>query len=353
MAALKSVAEQRIICFNHGKGNKVDEVDGIKVTRVNCIAKVSSQSISLSLKKYLKREMKEFKPDKVLFHFPNPFLAHYLLKQLKKYPECGLYVFWHLDITKQKVLGKLFNGQTIRLLERAKEVVATSPNYAEYSKYLQKFKDKCRVIPLCVSSQRVTYGQTEELAAQKIREQNEGKTILFAVGRHVPYKGMEYLIRASRLLDDNYRVFIGGKGDLTDSLKKLAAGDDKVQFIGAVDDSTLKAYFLACDIYCFPSITRNEAYGLALAEAMSFGKPAVTFTIEGSGVNFVSLDGVTGTEVENGNVEKYAEAIKELAGDGALREKYGKAARERAEEVFSEDKFREKILKLFTEDRQF
>ena len=45
-------------------------------------------------------------------------------------------------------------------------------------------------------------------------------------------------------------------------------------------------------IFCFPSITRNEAFGIALAEAMYCGKPAVTFTIEGSGVNFVSLDGV-------------------------------------------------------------
>lgn len=50
-------------------------------------------------------------------------------------------------------------------------------------------------------------------------------------------------------------------------------------------------------MFAFPSVTKNEAFGVALAEAMYCYTPAVTFTIEGSGVNWVNLNGITGIEV--------------------------------------------------------
>ena len=185
-----------------------------------------------------------------------------------------------------------------------------------------------------------------EKRATEIREENQGKTICLAVGRHTEYKGFSYLIEASKLLGDNFKIYITGKGELTDRLKKEAEGDNKIQFTGRVDDSELKALIGACDIYCFPSITKNEAFGLALAEAMYYEKPAVTFTIPGSGVNYVSLDGVTGIEVENRNVEKYAEAVKKLSMDKDLRDKYGKAGKKRVIENFLDGQFRENIRNL-------
>lgn len=97
------------------------------------------------------------------------------------------------------------------------------------------------------------------------------------------------------------------------------------------------------DIYCFPSITKNEAFGLALAEGMYFEKPAVTFTITGSGVNYVCLNGKTGIEVENRNVEKYAEALMELASDNELRKKYGREGRKRVKENFLYKQYSEHI----------
>lgn len=343
--AFKEGNDQRVVCFNHEKGNENSQVDGISVVRAGCFAKIASQSLSFGYKKILKRQFKEFQPDLVIFHYPNPFLAHFLLPLLKKYP-CRFIVWWHLDITKQKILGKLFNGQSKRLLKRAETVVATSPNYIEGSKFLSSVRDKCRVIPCCANAERIRYGETECAEAKKIRAKYEGKTILFAIGRHVPYKGIGNLVAASKLLNDDFAVLIGGSGPLSETLKKQAEGDGKVEFLGRISDEELKAYLLACDIFCFPSVTKNEAFGIALAEAMSFGKPAITFTVEGSGVNYVSLNGVTGLEVENGNVKAYAEAISSLAGNEELRERYGRAAMERVEELFTEEKFAKNVREL-------
>lgn len=82
------------------------------------------------------------------------------------------------------------------------------------------------------------------------------------------------------------------------------------------------------------SITKNEAFGLALAEGMYYGKPAITFKIEGSGVNYVNLSGITGLEVDNKDIKKYAQAMIKLAKNPELRDKYGKAAKERVVKNF-------------------
>lgn len=338
--------EQKVFCFNHEKGNKTDEVDGVEIIRAGCFAKIASQSLSFSYGKLLKKVFKEFQPDKVIFHYPNPFAAMFLLKLLKKYPGCKLILYWHLDITKQKVLGKLFEKQNLKLLKIADKIVATSPNYIEGSKYLTQFKEKCVVIPNCFAENKA---KADEEYSHEIRSRFEGKIICFALGRHVPYKGMEYLIRASKLLDDRFVVLIGGQGELTDSLKHLASDDKKVEFLGKLSDKEVGGYLASCDIFCFPSITKNEAFGIALAEAMAIGKPCVTFTIVGSGVNYVSLNGITGIEVENGNIEQYAHAILTLGDDDQLRKHYGDAAEARAKELFTFKKFKENINLLIGE----
>ena len=346
--ALKDEYEMRILCFNHEKGTITDQVDGVDVTRVNCQVKVASQSIALSYGKVLKKIMKEYKPEIVIFHYPNPFVAHFLKRYLKK-RDFKFIVWWHLDITKQKILGKLFKGQTKKLLKYSDKVVATSPNYIEGSPFLKENENKCIVIPNCVSRERLKYDETHIAKAKEIKEKYNGKTILFGFGRHVEYKGITYLVKASKKLDDSYAVLIGGKGPLTEGLKEEAKDDNKVEFLGRISDDDLKAYLLACDIFCFPSITKNEAFGIGLAEAMYYGKAVITFNIPGSGVNYVSIKDETGLEVENQNVEAYAEAIKKLSNDNELRLKFEKNSKDRVNELFLDSRFNTLVNELISE----
>lgn len=342
--SLKDSCEQKVIAFNDGKEDKIDFVDDIEIIKCGCFAKISAQSLSISYRKQLHKVIEEFNPDIVNFHYPNPFVASFLLKELKN-RDIKLVVYWHLDIIRQKFLRVLFNGQNRKLLERADKVIATSPNYIEGSKWLQSVKEKCVVVPNCINVERMELSAEIKERAEKIRKENKGKTICVAVGRHTEYKGFTYLIKASKLLDDSFRVFITGKGELTDSLQKEAEGDSKVIFTGRIDDVELKALIYASDIFCFPSITKNEAFGLALAEAMYYEKPAVTFTIPGSGVNYVCLNSENGIEVENRNVEAYAMAIKKLANNEELRKKYGMAGKQRVEENFLSSIFAMNISK--------
>ena len=122
-----------------------------------------------------------------------------------------------------------------------------------------------------------------------------------------------------------------------------------MHFLGIISDDELKAYLSAMDIYCFPSITKNEAFGLALAEGMYYEKPAVTFTIPGSGVNYVCLNGKNGIEVENRNIKQYAEAMIKLATDDKLRGIYGRAGKKRVMENFLYEQYIKRMRKMLEE----
>lgn len=102
-------------------------------------------------------------------------------------------------------------------------------------------------------------------------------------------------------------------------------------------------------MFAFPSITRNEAFGVALAESMYCGCPSVTFTVNGSGVNWVSIDGETALESPNGDPEALARAISSLLRDPSLRTRMGQNAVTRVKNFFSKHATRDKYRQLISE----
>ena len=344
--ALQGKFEQKVLCFGHEKNEVSSVIDDVEVIRCKCECKIFSQSISLEMNRKFKDLLKTFKPDFVVFHYPNPFFARILLHHIPK--ETKLILYWHLDIIRQKILGKIFHFQNMALLKRADKVIATSPNYIEGSRYLSKFKSKCTIIPNCIDEKRLMQTSRAKELAEKIKKENMGKTICLSVGRLVPYKGFNYLIKSAKKLDENYVFYIIGDGAQKKSLQRLSKNCPSVNFLGKLEDDELKAYYIAADIFCFSSITKNEAFGIALAEAMYFGLPSVTFKIEGSGVNYVSLNGETGLEVPNRNTTAFANAIKELS-SGDLKKSFGQKAYSRIVEKFLFSQFKSSLITLMAD----
>ncbi len=88
----------------------------------------------------------------------------------------------------------------------------------------------------------------------------------------------------------------------------------------------------ASDMVVMPSI--EDAWNLAVTEAMSAGKPVIGS--ESGGIPEQIVDGVTGFLVPPESPPALAAKMVMLADDAALREKMGKAARPRAETYFDE-----------------
>lgn len=182
----------------------------------------------------------------------------------------------------------------------------------------------------------------------EIKEKYKGKKIVFFVGRHIQYKGLPYLLEAEKSVKSDCVFVVAGNGPLTEQLKHNCHSD-RVFFVGRLSDKELVWHHMAASVFAFPSITKNEAFGVALAEAMYCYTPAVTFTIEGSGVNWVNLDGVTGIEVPNRDVRSYAEAIDKLLSDEELARRYAEAGHQRVLDNFTISKMMEKMNEVYSE----
>jgi rhamnosyl/mannosyltransferase len=121
---------------------------------------------------------------------------------------------------------------------------------------------------------------------------------------------------------------------------------DRVRFVGFIPDAELIAYYDACDVFCMPSTERAEQFGLVQLEAMHCGKPVVATRL-GTGVEYVTLDEVTGLLVEPGNEPALAQALNRLLGDPALRARLGEAGRLRVAEEFSVRQMVDKTVALY------
>lgn len=335
--------QHMVICFNDEKVTCDDFFENIRVIRCGVFKKLFSQPLSFAYFGELKKILKEFDPDIVHFHTPNPLGSVYLLSQLPH--KTKFIVHWHSDIVAQKLLSKFYFPIEQNLLKRADHILITSPSYVFGSKSLSRWQYKLKVIPNTVEIRKLQIQKGDEEDIEKIRKNYNNKKIVFTFGRHIPYKGLQYLVDAEALISEDAVIVIAGQGPLTSKLKKMSS--PAIHFPGRLSNKELRCYLYAADIFAFPSITRNEAFGIALAEAMYCGLPAVTFTIQNSGVNWVCPDGETGLEVENGNIQAFAKAVNMLLKDPKLRKQLGENASERVKKFFTPDAVRRDLIDIY------
>lgn len=159
------------------------------------------------------------------------------------------------------------------------------------------------------------------------------KTRLLFVGRLVPYKGVELLLRALALVarKSPMQLDLIGAGDVAFEHYCRQLTDDlglarQVNFIGHMARAELPSWYRQADIFCFPTLC--DTYGLALLEAMSSGCAVITSQTGGAGEIVVSGTGITIalTDPER-YVHDYAAALIELAASGERRAQMGAAAR--------------------------
>lgn len=321
-----------VVCFNDKHKDIVDEVNGVKVYRVATWINVARQALSFSYGSMLRRAIKEFDPEIIQFHWANPFPAAVLLTMIPK--NVKLVIHWHMDIIKQKRIYPFIKPIETKLLERADLIVVTSPQYRDGSIPLQRFKNKVRVVPNAMDEDNFILRPGDKEEIQKLKSKYNQKKIVFFIGRHIQYKGLPYLIEAEKSIKEDCAIVIAGNGPLTEELK-VKCNSSRVYFVGRLNDNELRWHHYAASVFAFPSITKNEAFGVALAEAMYCKTPAVTFTIEGSGVNWVNLNGITGIEVPNGDSTAYAKAIDKLLSDDVLAKTLGDEGYKRVSKNFT------------------
>ena len=327
--------EQVVVCFSQDGITRLDTVNGVKVYRIASSMNIASQDIAFSYYHYLKKIIYEEQPDIILLHCPNPFLYPITAKLTPK--DVKLVLLWHSDILGKGILYKMIKQFEKVILRKADLILATSPNYIHPSSPIYDWRDKTKVVANGIIKSDFVWRPGDETTVEEIRRKYHHKKIVFFVGRHAAYKGVDYLIEAERYIQSDCVILIGGRGPETERLKALNTSS-RIKFIGRVPNEYLRCYYYASDIFAFTSCTKQEAFGIALAEAMYCGSVPVTFTIEGSGVNWVSVGGETGIEVPLGDVQAYAAAIDKLLNDKELYMKYATAGKDRIVRMFTSER---------------
>lgn len=338
----------KIICYNHeSKKTVTDLYEGVEVTRIGIYGKLfKRQPITFTYFNTLRKLIRTFQPDIIQFHAPNPLLSFYLL--LLRLRNIKFIVYWHANVT-DKILKPVLYPLNYLLLRKADVIMVATPYHLTGVKPLLKYKHKIKVVPYVIIESKFLINDSIKGEVESIKKRYNNKKIVFFIGRHVFYKGINHLIEAANYLTNDCVIIIGGSGRLTESLK-ASVKSDKIYFVGRIPDEELAAYLYAADVFAFPSVNYGEAFGMALAEAMYCYTPAVTFTIaSSSGVNWVSLKNETGLEIENGNSIEFAKAIDKLLSDDELRIKLGKQAHNRIVTNLVPKQFAEKIKKIYGE----
>jgi glycosyltransferase involved in cell wall biosynthesis len=328
---LNSYYDQRIICFNHERGT-IFNINGTDVLRVGACCNIASQPVSFKYWYLLKKTIDTFLPDYIHLHLPNPLVASYLLTL--DLHGAKIISHWHADILGQKSFYRLYRPFERAILKKSYKIITTSEPYVNSSIAIKPFLNKTVILPNTINENKLHLFDGEEEEINKIKEKYNHKKIVFFVGRHVPYKGIDYLIESDKYINEDCMILIGGTGEKSASLKEMAKDHPRIKFIGRLSNNEVKYYLHASDVFAFPSINRSEAFGVALAEALYCGLPAVSFNIDGSGTMWVNQNNKTGIVVENKNVEKFGEAISILLGNDILRNQMSENAKEWARQNF-------------------
>jgi glycosyltransferase involved in cell wall biosynthesis len=129
------------------------------------------------------------------------------------------------------------------------------------------------------------------------------------------------------LSETNLRLAVIGDGPLRGELEAAVSArgiQDRVRFFGYVDDDTKWQLLQAADIYV--STALHEGFGIVFLEAQAVGLPIVCYD-EGGQVDFL-VHGESAWVVPLGDAGTFAERLRELVRDPALRERFGRAGRE-------------------------
>ena len=181
-----------------------------------------------------------------------------------------------------------------------------------------------------------------------------GKFKILFVGRHIERKGICYLIEAAKYLPkDQFEIRIVGVGDLTEELKKQAAGmtpeSAEIIFTGKLSPEALANEYRTANVFTLPAIVDSkgdtEGLGVVLIEAMELGLPVVASNV--GGIPDVVVDGVSGILVPEKDPEALANAFKKLASDAGLVKDLLAGAQKHIAACFSWDKIIERQVQAY------
>ncbi len=310
----------------------MEEVDGIHVHRVQALRKSPNVcavhemfTYAISSTVYGLKFAKRFKPDIVQVFFGIPAGGGaYLLQKFRDVPYVVFlggrdvprpdpdppYYRWLYLLLKPIIRG---------IWNNAAAVVSCS----------EGLRDLARATDTDVHIDIIPDGLDPDSFEPGQREAHPKVVRCLSIGRLIPRKGFQFLIRAlPQVLDrvqHKFEIEIVGDGPYAEELTSIAKDhnvNSYVHFTGAVEYSELPQKYRDADIFILPSLA--EGMPLVVLEAMGTGLPIIASRVQG--IDELVADDVNGALFDPGDVDGLAQCIVKLINAGQTRLEMGNAS---------------------------
>jgi glycosyltransferase involved in cell wall biosynthesis len=236
-----------------------------------------------------------------------------------------------------KTYPPLFNWIERYAMRRASGWIAFGETVAQAMRTRPGFTERpSRVIPVGVD---VAHFQPDRRRGGQLRQQvgwtGSGAPVVGFIGRFVPEKGLDRLVRVLDRLTTPWRALLVGSGPLEDALRKWGRRHpDSVRIVTGVTHDEVPRYLNAVDLLCVPSQTLprwREQFGRTLIEAFACGVPVVGS--DSGEIPYVVAD--AGVIVPESADDEWVRAIDRLIRDPDLRRELAARGLERARTVYA------------------
>jgi glycosyltransferase involved in cell wall biosynthesis len=189
----------------------------------------------------------------------------------------------------------------------------------------------------------------------------ENEFIVLQLGRLVPRKGVDNVIRAMAPLVHEHRVrarllIVGGESEepseaSTPEIGRLRAIAEaagvaaQVHFVGRRDRDALSRFYSAAD--AFVTTPWYEPFGITPLEAMACGTPVVGAAV--GGIKSTVVDGVTGFLVPPRDPQALARKLAVLAQNPMLARALGRGGIRRARSLYTWERVTERLLRVYVD----
>ena len=241
---------------------------------------------------------------------------------------CKMISYIHGEEVTTETEYRFFGRRRKKYLHRADAVVAVSQFTKDALMRLMAVPaEKITLIHNGVDTEKFLPGAKSRYLIE--RHKLQGKQVILTVGRIVPRKGLDAVIRALpnilRQAPATHYLIVG-EGHYRPVLERIVEQlgmRDHVTFAGRVAEEELADYYRTCDVFAMPNREMpdgdTEGFGLVFLEANACRKPVVGGRAGGA-VEAVR-DGENGLLVDGWSVDEIAEALLRLLTDSVLSER--------------------------------
>lgn len=312
----------------------------------------------------IRKVVEGVKPD-LVYITPNsagaPFYKDFITVMMLKMMGQRIVMHFHNKGVATRQNSRVDNWLYHRYFKNVRLILLADALYEDVKKYVRK--DDVFVCPNAIPK----IGMATESVRFKL------KSVSFGAENHVPRilwltnimktKGIMEFLSALKILKDKgvkFHVdFVGGltkemSGDEFDMALTMNGLNDCCVYHGPKYGDDKYAFFRDADIFVLPSYT--EALPVSILEAMQFGLPVVASNV--GGVSAEVEDGVTGyllggkqpimLNTFRPDACEIADRLQALLTDASLRQKMGKAGREKFEQEFTLEVFEKRMKEMLS-----